>query len=340
MSDRDDLNEDEAYVFSSEDNDIVSATKQLLWKTARSEVITAKELEVVARLLQVFEALPFVVAGLDLQIQVTGPRRRFGSHEIHHWWDIEVEDGNLCVKSQGYFYRPETGGDTFTTMIWRAFPGSATEHSDYSDRLSLVDDAQPFDLEVQDIDFANEGYSLTVFENGEELEDDRSDEDEDGISEFADQMTLDEAVQLLESAGVECVWASRELTALDSVDLKELAVTDYAYKLFEHIPTLKSLEARNTDISDRSLVFISHLDSLEWLCLRRTAVTDGGLRYLRGLTSLQYLDLVGTAVFGPGLVNLKGLTSLRKLLVRGFQHHDEWLDMLRHELPQCQILFM
>jgi len=169
MSDRDDFTEDEAYVFSSEDNAIVSATKQLLWKTARSEVITAKELEVVARLLQVFEALPFVIADLALQLQVTGPRREFGSHEIYHWWNIEVENRNLCVTSHGHFYRPETGGDTFTSMIWRAFPGLATEHSDYMDTLSIVDDAQPFDLEVQDIDFAKEGYSLTVFENGEEL---------------------------------------------------------------------------------------------------------------------------------------------------------------------------
>lgn len=351
MSDRDDFGDNEAYVLSSEDNDIVSATKQLIRKTARSENITAAKLEVVARILQVFEALPSVVADLDLQLQVTGPRRTFGSHEIYHWWNIEVENGRLCVTSGRHFYRPDTGGDTFTSMIWEAVPGFSTEHNDYLDTLSIVDDARPFDLEVQDIDFASGGYSLTVFENGEELEYDISDEDEqeddenevvfetfDG--EVADQMTLTEAVRLLESAGVECAWANREATALYSVDLKELAVTDSAYKLFAHIPTLVSLEARNTDISDSSLVFISHLDSLEWLCLRRTAVTDEGLEHLRGLTSLTHLDLVGTAVAGPGLVHLKGLANLRELLVNGFQHHDRWLDMLRRELPKCKISLM
>ena len=324
----------EKYVLSSDDADVVSATRQLLWKTARSEIITARELEIVARILQVFEALPSVIEDINLQLQITGPRRTFGSHEIYHWWNVEVEDGNLCVTSQGHFYRPETGGDTFTSMIWRAFPGFATEHGDYVDTLSIVDDAQPFGLEVRDINFAGGGYSLTVFENGEELEE-YSDEDE-----YDDDMTLKEAVRLLEAAGVESVWADRELTALGMIDLKELSLTDATYKLFECIPTLHTLEARNTDISDRSLVFISHLDSLEWLCLRKTAVSDEGLRHLRGLANLQHLDLVGTAIGGPGLVYLKGLTNLRELFVSGFQHHDRWLDMLRRELPKCEICLM
>ena len=178
MSETDDFSEDEDYVFSSEDNDVVSATKQLLLKAASSEIITARGREVVHRIIQVFEALPSVAADLDLQLQVTGPSRTFGSHEIHHWWNVEVENGELCVTSGGYFYRPETGGDSFTSMIWRASPGFETEYSDYLDTLSLVDDAMPFDLEVQEIDFAHGGYSLAVFEDGEELEDDSSDEDE------------------------------------------------------------------------------------------------------------------------------------------------------------------
>lgn len=348
MSDSHNFADEEAYVLSSEDIDIISATKELLWKTARSEIIKVSELEVVARILQVFEALPSVVADLDLQLQVTGPRQMFGSHEIYHWWNIEVEGGNLCVTSQGHFYRPETGGDTFTSMIWRAAPGFATEHSDYLDTLSIVDDAQPFCREVRDIDFTKGGYSLTVFENGGELEEEGSDEYDNKYEDTTEtvdgepsgQMTLKGAVRLLEDAGVECVWANRELTALYSVDLKELSVTDSMYKLFEQIPTLNSLETRHTDISDRSLVFIRHLDSLEWLCLRKTAVTDEGLRHLQGMTNLRHLDLVGTAVAGPGLAYLKGLQNLRELYVSGFQHHDQWLTMLRREMPRCEICLM
>ena len=122
-------NDSEQYVLSADDMEIVSATTELLWKIARSDLVTARELGVVARILEVFKALPAVVRDVELQLQITGPRRTFGSHEIYHWWNVEIEDTSLCITAQGHFYRPETGGDTFTSMIWRAFPGYATEHS-------------------------------------------------------------------------------------------------------------------------------------------------------------------------------------------------------------------
>ena len=103
MSDRDSFANNEGYVLSSADIDVISATKELLRKTARSEIVTARELEVIARILQVFEAAPAVMADIDLKLQVTGPRRTFGSHEIYHWWDVEVENGSLCVASEGHF---------------------------------------------------------------------------------------------------------------------------------------------------------------------------------------------------------------------------------------------
>jgi len=62
-----------------------------------------------------------------------------------------------------------------------------------------------------------------------------------------------------------------------------------------------------------------------------------GLRHLSGLANLQHLDLVRTAITGPSLVHLIGLASLRELSVSGFQHHNQWLEMLRRDLPQCSI---
>ncbi len=339
-SDEDSFEQEEQYVLSQDDDTIVAATQALLWKTARSTLVNPRQLEAIARVLQVFEALPAIAGDIQIEVQVTGPRRVYGTHEIYHWWNIEIGDGDLVVTSQGHFYRPETGGDTFTSMVWRASPGFASEYRDLLTSIAIVDDAQPFDGEVEAINFSEGGYSLEVTKDGEDVGGDDEDDDEGnnlGEVEMSGSMSLKEVVESLEAFGVECVWASRELTHLHSIDLNEASLPDAAYQLMEQIPYLTTLEARTSSISDRTLRFIRHLNSLEWLCLRRTAVTDAGLQYLQGLSGLKHLDLIGSQVSGPGLLYLRGLVSLEELHVSGFQHHDKYLEILRRDLPQCGI---
>ena len=178
MDDREIIAEGHPYIFSSDDYDIVSATKELLWKIARRERLSARQLEVIARALQVFELLPLAIPDFEIQIQISGPRRTFGSHEIYHWWHIEIEGGDVVVTSGGHFYRPETGGDAFSSMEWSTSPGFATVYHDYLDSIAIVDDAQPFKSEIQSIDFSKAGYSLEVFENNEEIPGNNDNEDQ------------------------------------------------------------------------------------------------------------------------------------------------------------------
>ncbi|MCP3892341.1 MAG: hypothetical protein GY702_26225 [Desulfobulbaceae bacterium] len=329
------------YVFSSDDFAITSAVKELLWKTARSKLSTATQLEVIAQALQIFERLPAEIPILDIQVQITGPRRMFGTHEIYHWWHVEIECEVVTVTSGGHFYRPETGGDSFTAMAWRACPNFATEHYDYLDNLSIVDDAQPFDLEVQSIDFTQDEYVLEVYKDGEDVLDCYEEDEGEGVlyedEEFLDGLSFSEVVKTLESYGVECVWLDRDCTSLDSIDLQEVELSDSIYRLFLKIQDLQTLDARSTDISDRTLGFIKNIHSLEWLCLRNTTVTAEGLRYLQPLTNLQHLDLINTSILGPGLDHLRAMKNLKGLYVSGFQYHDKWLEMLCRELPQCAI---
>lgn len=343
VNDRELIEDDDcSYIFSTNDYPVIAATKELLWKTARCELPTARQLEVIARALQVFESLPVVMPDFDIQIQITGPRRTFGEHEIYHWWHVEIEQGDIKVSAGGHFYRPTTGGDTFSSMAWQACPGYAAEHHNYLDSLTIVDDALPFELEVQAINFSLQDYLLDVCEDGEEIDaacrDNENDDAENNDlpeDESSDQISLDEVVRKLESIGVECVWVDQ--TSLYSVDLQECSISDSSFSLLGKIPALRTLDARNTDISDRTIIFIKHLKSLEWLCLRNTSVTDEGLRHLQMLQGLQHLDLIGTLISGPGLTYLRNLSNLRELYVSGFQYHDKWLEMLRHELAQCTI---
>jgi len=79
------------------------------------------------------------------------------------FWSIEAdEDGNLIISSGGYFYRPQTGGDTFTTMIWDASPGCRPELRDYLGNLAIVDDADTFKNEVKAMCLNDGGYELSV----------------------------------------------------------------------------------------------------------------------------------------------------------------------------------
>jgi hypothetical protein len=114
---------------------------------------------------------------------------------FYHWRHLEIDGEVVSVTSDGHFYRPTTGGDSFTAMAWRASSNFATEHFDCHDDLSIVDDAQPFDSEVKSIDFAQPGYVLEVSKNREDVHDCYEED------EFLDGLSFNEAVNTLESYG-------------------------------------------------------------------------------------------------------------------------------------------
>jgi len=91
-----------------------------------------------------------------------------------------VEPENISISSGGHFYRESTGGDTFTSMQWNAWPGCEAECRSYLDSLWMVDDAQPFDIEVESVDLSLPGHTIEVFDDDNPLlDDDVSDSDED-----------------------------------------------------------------------------------------------------------------------------------------------------------------
>lgn len=151
------------------DQQIVASAVQLLFKVHGSALPGERHRGVLARIGQVLAAMPDVSDPLVASIALTGPRRRFGPHEIYHWWEISIEEHAIIVTSGGHFYRKSTGGDTFTSMRWFAIPGAVPEFDDYLDSLRIVDDAAPFPEEVTRLILTEPGYSLRVTERGEEL---------------------------------------------------------------------------------------------------------------------------------------------------------------------------
>jgi hypothetical protein len=161
--------EDDRYPLKHRDQRIVSASILLLNKLVQAPFTGPAQLVSVAKMLHVLRRLPEVTEGVNVRVSVVGPRRRFEDREIYHWWDIGIEDGLIEISSGGHFYQESTGGDTFTCMQWSAEPGGETNYNDYLNHLRIVDDAQPFDREVNFLDLSQPGYSLEVTDEDNSL---------------------------------------------------------------------------------------------------------------------------------------------------------------------------
>jgi hypothetical protein len=138
-----------------------------------------------------------VTHDLEVIVQVTGPRRKFGEIETWHHWEVAVEEERLSISSGGHFFRPSTGGDSFTTMTWAAVPEEASDLDDYRESLWMVPDVLSFPDGVASIDFASGGYSVEVsdsdnplLEEGEETEEESADDEADAEPEDEDNGEL------------------------------------------------------------------------------------------------------------------------------------------------------
>lgn len=187
----------DGYVLSEGDRPILAAATELLFKILGSGLPDDEQREVVARIGRVLAGLPALFEPLAASVTLTGPRRRFGEHEIYHWWTVEVEDHVVVVKTSGHFFRPSTGGDTFLSFCWAAAPGEETEIRDYLPNLALVDDAASFPNEVRAIELSDGGYSLEVLLDlepvGGDEEPEDSEQEDEPEGEDEEELELPEA---------------------------------------------------------------------------------------------------------------------------------------------------
>ncbi|MFA5194111.1 MAG: hypothetical protein WC740_25670 [Verrucomicrobiia bacterium] len=160
----------ENYILNDADWRVVRAAKAMLWKVVRSSLVDAKQLSVIARILDVLDALPETTAEITTRVELIGPTRVYGDREILHSWSVDLDSATIMISSCGYFHRSSTGGDSFTALQWTAQPGCEADYGDYLATLHIVDDAQPFEDEVAQMNLTEPGYSLdTTGEDGESV---------------------------------------------------------------------------------------------------------------------------------------------------------------------------
>ena len=170
---------EDIYILSAQDRSIVSTARDLLWKIVYASIARPHQLVGVAKALHVLSRLPQTTPKITVSVSLVGPRRWFGEHEIYHWWDVGITPHEISISAAGHFHTESSGGDTFTSMQWAAQPGAESDFSDYLLDLSIVDDAQPFESEINKLDLTAEAYSLEVTDESTDIAGDEGINDEE-----------------------------------------------------------------------------------------------------------------------------------------------------------------
>lgn len=166
------------YKLNVRDKSIVAHSQLLLEKLLAAAFTTPAEKISMAKALHVLKRMPLPSSAMDLRILLMAPDRTYNGsgeeHRITHAWQIAVREQTVEVQSTGYFWRPSTGSDSFCALYWRAEPGLQAGMEDFLYTLAMVDDAVPFEQEIQRIDLTELGYKLKVQDEGNALLDDRT----------------------------------------------------------------------------------------------------------------------------------------------------------------------
>jgi hypothetical protein len=177
----------EQYTFDARDRRLLTAAVALLKKVAVAESLEPARLVSIAKLQHLFSRLPQTAPDMEVSLSVAGPRHKFDDIETWHYWDIEIDQKHLSISSGGHYYHPRSGGDSFTTMTWSAFPGESPVYEDYRETLEMVPDVQSFPEGVDAIDFALSDYKIEVSDSENPLLSDEEDINDDASLELAEK---------------------------------------------------------------------------------------------------------------------------------------------------------
>jgi hypothetical protein len=190
--------ETEQYKLNTRDKALLTAARVLLEKVVAARSTKHGQSKSAAKLLRILSNLPEFPSEKYVSVSVIRRSRRYGDITTSRWWEVLVEGRRIAISSGGYFYRPPSGGDSFTAMEWSATPHEAAQFNDYRDVNEIVPDLRSFPEEVATVDLGSEGYSLEIYdednplleENERKNDDDGDDDDDESPASFED---VDEA---------------------------------------------------------------------------------------------------------------------------------------------------
>lgn len=145
----------------------------------------------IASLLHVLERMPRPSSVGHVRVEFVGPKVSYGEVRIYFHFTVEIEDEVLRCQLGGHFYRPSTGGDSFTVFFWQAAPGGYAELSDFRSSLGVVAQyVEPLGV-LNDMPKEISRYALSIEDQANPMLDDEAadlaEEDEEDQEETDDQ---------------------------------------------------------------------------------------------------------------------------------------------------------
>ncbi len=201
-------------LLNNHDRDVLRAATAMLAKLMAATQVSPAEKVSIAKLQHVIARLPRLSDRPYLNLTVSSPKQRFDEIETHHWWEITLDSETIQISSGGHFYRPSSGGDTFTIMTWGVSPGEESDFSDYLADHWIVPDACSFQEGVAGIDLSEKCYSISITDEENTLLDEGEDDDEgdDDVEEEIEEEEPDE------EGPPGPIWPQCEINPVDAVE--------------------------------------------------------------------------------------------------------------------------
>jgi Leucine-rich repeat (LRR) protein len=102
-------------------------------------------------------------------------------------------------------------------------------------------------------------------------------------------------------------------------------------------PSLEYLTLLDSPLSDAGVECLTGLQKLSMLSLSGTKITSNCIPSIAKIKSLTYLDLSRTNIDGSSVQSLVALKSIKSLIVSNTLLTREDIEVLRKEMPSCQI---
>jgi RNA polymerase sigma factor (sigma-70 family) len=135
----------------------------------------------------------------------------------------------------------------------------------------------------------------------------------------------------------------QNLKALQTLVIEDKGITGKGLEDVKNLTRLRTLQLSGPKIDDSSIQPLGQFSGLKTLRLRWTKIDDDGLKVLAGLDTLksvnglEELEIIGGAITDKGLAHLRDLAGLKKLRLYLTKITDDGLEHLK-DLPELKVL--